>query len=502
MNKTLFLIPLAGVLQLGDLPEAYAQDMDKNRRVRIEIVTTENGGTKRVTHEFDAADEEEMQQALKDLGILDHFNLNGDDRDMEIDIRRFGGPQDMEELSLLLAPKAPDLPDAPAPPLGLIGEPKGYLGVASSYMSEEQARTSKAPGGKGAVVTEVLNGTAAEKLDLKEGDVIVQVGGTMVSDPETLREAVREHEPGSKVKVVWYRMGKKMNGTAELTASNDHAYAFDAAPEHGSEGWDWEDYLGDADAMRKRAFLGVTPGEGEGKGARIGRVDEGSAADNMGIQDGDVITRVNEIMINDFADLSRTIKGMKPGDQVTVVVERGTTPITLHGTLGERSFGKTITIDPSQRFRSEGFAPADRDVLFREMDQLRKEMDRMRRDLGQDLRSETRIRIERKPLSTEEKAMLKNKGVHTLDNALDLGDLGVFPNPSNGFFRIHFDVAEKGDLSVNVHDAQGEKVYEERITAFKGRYERTLDLSDKASGTYFLVIEQGGRSVAEKLVKE
>lgn len=98
--------------------------------------------------------------------------------------------------------------------------------------------------------------------------------------------------------------------------------------------------------------------------------------------------------------------------------------------------------------------------------------------------------------------MLKNKGVHTLDNALDLGDLGVFPNPSNGFFRIHFDVAEKGDLSVNVHDAQGEKVYEERITAFKGRYERTLDLSDKASGTYFLVIEQGGRSVAEKLVKE
>ena len=90
----------------------------------------------------------------------------------------------------------------------------------------------------------------------------------------------------------------------------------------------------------------------------------------------------------------------------------------------------------------------------------------------------------------------------SLDNALQLGDMGVFPNPSNGFFRIQFDAPDRGDLFVNVHDAKGDKVYEERITGFKGRYERTLDLSDKATGTYFLVIEQGGKSTAEKLVKE
>ena len=115
---------------------------------------------------------------------------------------------------------------------------------------------------------------------------------------------------------------------------------------------------------------------------------------------------------------------------------------------------------------------------------------------------ETRIRIERMPLTAEEKELLRNNGAKSLDNELQLDDMRVFPNPSNGFFRIHFDVAEKGDLFVNVHAAKGEKVYEERITGFKGRYERTLDLSDRTSGTYFLVIEQGGRSIAEKLVKD
>ena len=55
---------------------------------------------------------------------------------------------------------------------------------------------------------------------------------------------------------------------------------------------------------------------------------------------------------------------------------------------------------------------------------------------------------------------------------------------------------------LNRNDANGERVYEERITGFKGRYERTLDLTDKATGSYYLVIQQGGKTTAQKLVKQ
>lgn len=500
MYKTFLFMPLAAVFQGGTAPQAIAQEQEKDRKVRIEIVTTENGETKRVTHEFDAADEEAMNEAMRELGILDHLTLNGDDRDLQIDIRRFGMDReddiDAEDVRVLMAPLPPDAPFPPS------CGPKGYLGVSSATLTSEQARTSKAPGGKGAYVTDVVDDTPAAKLGLKEGDVIVEVDGDAVKDPWTLSEAIGKNDPGEKVKVIWYRDGKKMSGTAELAETKTASYSFDFSPEHGSEEWDWESHFGDVADMEPRAFLGVTPGDGDGDGAHIGSVEEGSAAEKMGIIRGDVITRVNATAIGDFGTLSETIRSMEPGAAVAVTLLRNGQSITVNGELGERDFDHVISMNPMREFRFEGLDPEDRDELARDMDELRREMDQLRRDLGRDLRVETRIRIERKELTPEEKDLLKNKGVKGLDNALQLDDMGVFPNPSNGFFRIQFDVADRGDLFVNVHDAKGEKVYEERITGFKGRYERTLDLSDKATGTYFLVIEQGGKSTAEKLVKE
>jgi len=136
------------------------------------------------------------------------------------------------------------------------------------------------------------------------------------------------------------------------------------------------------------------------------------------------------------------------------------------------------------------------------MEKLQQEMEKLREEIGRELRSETRITIESRKLTDEEKAMLKDKGVKGLDNELELGDLSTFPNPSNGFFRIHFDVPAAGDLEVDVHDASGERVYQEKITGYNGRYERTLDLSDKAAGNYFLVIRQNGKATSRKLIKQ
>ncbi|MFN3874806.1 MAG: T9SS type A sorting domain-containing protein, partial [Flavobacteriales bacterium] len=184
-------------------------------------------------------------------------------------------------------------------------------------------------------------------------------------------------------------------------------------------------------------------------------------------------------------------------------VERDGTALELSGALGARS-----AMPPPQQpwdgrsHRWQGMDPTEQEALRREMDELRREMDELRRELGKDIRRDVRVRVQARPLSEEEKALLRRKGV-SVDKELPLNNgLSVFPNPSNGFFRIQFEVPERGDLSVDVHDAKGERVYQERIAAFKGRYERTLDLSDMAAGSYFLVVAQGGRAAMVKLVKE
>jgi hypothetical protein len=89
-----------------------------------------------------------------------------------------------------------------------------------------------------------------------------------------------------------------------------------------------------------------------------------------------------------------------------------------------------------------------------------------------------------------------------LDKELQLEDVRLFPDPSPGPVHLRFGVPERGDLTVDIHDATGERTYHETISAFKGEYDRTLDLSDKPPGSYFVVIAQNGRVLTRKLVRK
>ena len=508
MFKTFLFLPLASVIGLQQEPQVPVPD----RKVRIEVVTTENGETKRVTKEFDANDDAQMQEALRDLGVLNHMKLGDGERDITIDIRGFGDGEDAD-MFMRMAPMAPLAPMPPDAPMAFIGEPSAYLGVSTRNLNDEDKK-GKSAVKQGAVVIEVVEGTPAAELGLKEGDIIVELDDQTVDGPESLVELVRSHKPGDEVKVEWLRAGKAMKGSAELAERKSESYAFRFDGESLKE----LEKLGELQELselgklgemgswssEKRAFLGVTPGdeEDEQDGVVIGSVEEGSAAENMGLKAGDRITAINGEAVADFDALAERIRVMKPGDQVTVTAQRDGQAQEHTGALGEREMRAYFKgNDGMHGFQWNGTDERSRDELRREMDQLRREMDELRRELGKDMRREVRVRVEARKLSEEEKAVLRKKGV-AVDKELPLEELRAFPNPSNGFFRVQFDMPERGDLTVDVHDAKGERVYQERIVGFKGRYERTLDLSDQSSGSYFMVIGHRGRAATVKLVKE
>lgn len=493
MLTALLTIPLACVIGLQQEPQPPAAQ----RKVRIEVMTTENGATKRATKEFDATDDAQVQEALRELGVLDQMRLGPGERDITIDIRGFG---DDGDAFLRMAPLPPLPPDAP---FAFAGAPSAYLGVSTRNLAsdDEKPRLVK----QGAVVLEVVDDSPAAKLGLKEGDIITEVDGKAVDGPVALAERVRARKPGDAVDLVWLRDGKTMKGKAVLGERQAHGYSFrfDERDLEGQSDAEMPEGLGGWKAERK-AFLGVTPGDedGAGQGALIGTVEPGSAAEQMGIQPGDRITAVNGAPVQDFAALAERIRGMKPGDNASLALVRDGAELRLEGALGERKAHRYLMPPPEMhRFGMDGFNPDDREAMRRELDQLRREMDELRRDLGKDIRREVRVRMQARELNAEEKALLRGKGV-AVDKELTLEGLNVFPNPSNGFFRLQFDMPERGDLAVDVHNANGERVYQERIVGFKGRYERTLDLSDQASGSYYLVISQGGRAATSKLVKE
>ena len=575
MKKTVLLHLFGAVLLAAHATIAFAQN-EGARRVRIEITRNENGTESHVTREFDLSDEKQLADALKELGVMDEMNIIGDDENLVIDLKRMRDGGMLNDMSMALS-----MADAiPAP-----GEPRAYLGVYYGNWNEgceakSKKDKNKAPVKEGACVTAVEGDTPAEKAGLQTGDVIVAMDGDKIGDGYSLVAAIKEHKPGDTVKLTFYRGKEKKTASVTLAAKED-----DVAPQVWN--WNWSEgndahnrAMEDQDrameehdrameeherameelanafrAEENGAFLGVDgddmPG---GKGVRITNVVDSSAAERMGLKEGDVIRSINGERIEDFEDLADLMDESEPNSDVQVLVKRDDKEITFSGKLGQHKrimwnwdgeggpfvmpltpmapmspmspmapmppmpdFGEAVSPedqaeyeqdmaeyrqDMAEHARDMAEYARDRDEHRREIDELRREMDRLRRDLRGEVTREMRVTVDAVKLSKEESDVLKNKGVTSLDSALEVPGLRVSPNPSSGSFDLAFQVPQRGDLNVDVHDANGDRVYHESITGFKGNYERVLDMSDRPSGTYFVVITQNGKAQARKLVKQ
>lgn len=104
------------------------------------------------------------------------------------------------------------------------------------------------------------------------------------------------------------------------------------------ETWDRladSEYWGKDKSKKNQAYLGITV-ESEGERLRIETVSEDSPAEKAGLQSGDVILRCNQEKIDSVQALLPFVKDSKPGDEITLVVQRGEETLTIPVTLGKR----------------------------------------------------------------------------------------------------------------------------------------------------------------------
>jgi C-terminal processing protease CtpA/Prc len=83
-----------------------------------------------------------------------------------------------------------------------------YAGIVTQSLSEGLAAYFKVK--KGALISEVVSDSPAEKAGLKAGDVIVKIGEDEIEDEDDVGEAVREHDPGDALDFVIQREGREM----------------------------------------------------------------------------------------------------------------------------------------------------------------------------------------------------------------------------------------------------------------------------------------------------
>src|SRR5581483_3390434 len=75
------------------------------------------------------------------------------------------------------------------------------------------------------------------------------------------------------------------------------------------------------------------------KGAVVAAVTPGSGADGAGLQQGDVITRIDGKDVASADDVSTAVSDHKPGDRIEITVDRGGSTRTVTATIGRRAGG-------------------------------------------------------------------------------------------------------------------------------------------------------------------
>ncbi len=78
----------------------------------------------------------------------------------------------------------------------------------------------------------------------------------------------------------------------------------------------------------------------------------------------------------------------------------------------------------------------------------------------------------------------------------------IFPNPSNGIFRIQFNSENTGDVDVILYDLLGRKVAEQSFSENDNSFDEEVNFGSISSGLYILRVRRGNKLSSQKITLE
>jgi serine protease Do len=234
------------------------------------------------------------------------------------------------------------------------------VGIVVRDVETADVAKEKLAGPAGAVVTEVVEDSAAGKAGVKTGDVVTSFDGERVRSARQLQRLVSETPAGRTVKMALQRAGASV--TVEVTPEAPKVTQFFGPG--GEEGFRWrqrgpggepgvrvepfrfEMPTGRLDLEREgfpfvaasRGRLGVRVQDlsdelagyfGVKAGVLVAGVEDDAPASKAGVKAGDVITAVNGEAVADPAELRREVAKVEEGKSAELSITRDRKPMTL-----------------------------------------------------------------------------------------------------------------------------------------------------------------------------
>lgn len=185
---------------------------------------------------------------------------------------------------------------------------RGLLGVSISRIDAAAAKALNAPVDAGAMIIEITPDSAAEKAGLQVEDIIIEVNQKKISDARELSNAIGLLSAGDKVAIQYVRHGETRETTAELGQRVTTSIA----------GGDIHRGLSGAE-FRSTTVSSV-------RGIEVSTVEEGSAAAQRGLRQGDVVLAVNRRRVESIGEL---IEAASNSQILFLTVQRGNRQLML-----------------------------------------------------------------------------------------------------------------------------------------------------------------------------
>ena len=194
---------------------------------------------------------------------------------------------------------------------------RSFLGIYMQDINEDLYEALNLQTRNGAIVSDIVDDSPASKSGLVEGDVIVSFEGKEISNGSELKNLVSSTDPGSRVKLGIYRDNKKKNIFVTLEEREDIVatttnvnYEFGLLLENPSE-----------DLINKYKLNEKNPSNIQG--VIVTGVEDNSPAEEAGLQEGDIITRVGRKKIYSTKDFLSEMSKFDDESKVLFLVKRG-----------------------------------------------------------------------------------------------------------------------------------------------------------------------------------
>ena len=211
---------------------------------------------------------------------------------------------------------------------------RGYLGVGLQALDEDLAPGFGVPKDTGEIVRSVVPGGPADRAGLKQGDVIIRVGGQQVTPEQTVSYLIANTPVGQRVPLDIVRGGQRM--TVQVTTAQRPTEEALAQIGGGGQGDEDGQATPNGTAPAQRALgLSLTPLTPDlaqrvnlppdARGVVITAVDPNSDAAERGLQRGDLVMSVNNRPVTTAAQVIAAVEEARRAGRTGVVllVRRG-----------------------------------------------------------------------------------------------------------------------------------------------------------------------------------